>query len=105
MNPTAQAALDRARRPTPTPVFSTETAPKPDKPLPMPVAVGPINHFMRLQAREDAVDMVASLKAKIADTNGVAQVIEVLKRAATDRPGSVVRGFLDIIELLQEHQQ
>lgn len=105
MNPTAQAALDRARHPTPAPVFSTTTAPKPDKPLPMPVPIGVINHYMRLQAREDAIDMVASLKAKLADTNGVAQVIEVLKRAATGRPGSVVQGYLDVIQLLQAHGQ
>lgn len=104
MTPLAQAALDRARRPTPAPVFSTETA-KPDRPLPMPVATGPINHFMRLQAREDAVDLVRSLKATLDSTNGLAQVINALKRAATGRPGSTVRGFLDIIELLQEHQQ
>jgi len=48
---------------------------------------------------------VASLKAKLNDTNGVAQVIEVLKRAATGRPGSVVQGYLDVIQLLQEHGQ
>lgn len=102
MTPTAQAALNRARRPTPAPVFSTETAPKPDKPLPMPVATGPINHFMRLQAREDATDLVRSLKATLDSTNGLAQVINALKRAATGRPGSVVRGFLDIIELLEK---
>ena len=105
MNPTAQAALDRARHPPPAPVFSTMTAPKPDKPLPMPVPTGVINQYMRQQAREDARDMVASLKAKLNDTNGVAQVIEVLKRAATGRPGSVVQGYLDVIQLLQEHGQ
>ena len=105
MNPTAQAALDRARRPTPAPVFSTETARKPDKPLPMPVPTGVINHFMRLQARAEARDMVMAHKAKLASENGVLQVIEVLKRAATGRPGSIVRGFLDIIEWLQEHAQ
>ncbi|UXZ44530.1 hypothetical protein [Pseudomonas soli] len=103
MNPIAQAALKQARHPTPAPVFSTMTAPKPDKPLPMPVPTGVINQFMRLRAREDAIDMVAALKAKLASENGVQQVIEVLKRAATGRPGSVVLGFLDVIHLLQEH--
>lgn len=105
MNHIAQAALSKARHPTPAPVFSTMTAPKPDKPLPMPVPTGAINQFMRMKAREDAIDMVASLKAKLADTNGVAQVIEVLKRAATGRPGSVVQGYLDVIQLLQAHGQ
>ena len=105
MNPTAQAALDRARHPAPAPVFSTMTAPKPDKPLPMPVPTGVINQFMRMRAREDARDMVRAHRAKLADTNGVAQVIEVLKRAATGRPGSVVQGFLDVIQVLQEHGQ
>ncbi|WP_110995416.1 hypothetical protein [Pseudomonas sichuanensis] len=104
MTPTAQAALDRARRPTPAPVFSTSTA-KPDRPLPMPVPTGLINEFMRHQAREDARDMVLSLKAKLASENGVQQVIEVLKRAGLGRPGSVVQGFLDVIQLLQEHGQ
>lgn len=104
MNPTAQAALDRARRPTPAPAYSTETALRP-KPVPVLVVHGPINEYMRQQAREDARDMVASLKAKLNDTNGVAQVIEVLKRAATGRPGSVVQGYLDVIQLLQEHGQ
>lgn len=105
MNPTAQATLNRARHTTPAPVFSTASAPKPDKPLPMPVPTGVINNFMRMQAREEARDMVLSLRAKLASENGVAQVIEVLKRAATGRPGSVVQGFLDIIEWLQEHGQ
>ncbi|MCO7567796.1 hypothetical protein NJI34_00115 [Pseudomonas sp. S 311-6] len=102
MNPTAQAALDRARRPAPAPTFSTMAAPKPDKPLPMPVATGPINHFMRLQAREDATDLVRSLRATLDSTNGLAQVINALKRAATGRPGSTVQGYLDIIELLEK---
>lgn len=105
MNPTAQAALDRARHTTPAPVFSTMTAPKPDKPLPMPVPTGVINEYMRQQAREDARDMVRAHRAKLNDTNGVAQVIEVLKRAATGRPGSVIQGFLDVIQVLQEHGQ
>ncbi|MBI6912454.1 hypothetical protein N7613_01000 [Pseudomonas juntendi] len=105
MNPTAQAALDRARHPTPAPVFSIATAPKPDKPLPMPVPTGVINQFMRMRAREDARDMVRAHRAKLNDTNGVAQVIEVLKRAATGRPGSVVQGFLDVIEWLRENGQ
>ena len=53
MNSIAQEALAKARQPThvPTPVFSTETAIKPDKPVKLPAITGPINHFMRLQAR------------------------------------------------------
>lgn len=104
MNPIAQAALERARQPAPAPVFSTTTAPKTDKPLPMPVPTGLINEYMRQQAREDARDMVRAHRAKLADTNGVAQVIEVLKRAATGRPGSHIAGYLDVIQLLEQGQ-
>ncbi|WP_338799517.1 hypothetical protein V9K81_08635 [Pseudomonas monteilii] len=110
MSPTAQAALDRARRPTPAPApapapaYSTETAYRP-KPIPVLVVRGPINEYMRQQAREDARDMVRAHRAKLNDTNGVAQVIEVLKRAAAGRPGSVVQGFIDVIQVLQEHGQ
>ncbi|MCE0852980.1 hypothetical protein LU689_24010 [Pseudomonas asiatica] len=53
MNPIAQAALDRARRPTPAPApsYSTETAYRP-KPIPVLVVHGPINEYMRQQARK-----------------------------------------------------
>lgn len=68
----------------------------------MPVATGPINHFMRLQARAEAIDLACSLKVTYDNGKGLAQVINALKRAATGRPGSTVRGFLDIIEQLEK---
>ncbi|MNJ24050.1 hypothetical protein D3C77_184540 [compost metagenome] len=105
MNPIAQTALDRARRPTPAPVFSTLTAPTPDKQLPMPVPTGPINEYMRQQARADAIETVHALRATLASPNGVTQVINQLKRSATGRPGSHVAGILDVINFLLEHGQ
>lgn len=106
MNPTAQAALDRARRPTPAPVpaYSTETAYRP-KPIPVLVVHGPINEYMRLQAREEARDLVLSMRATLAWPNGLAQVITRLKLAAVGRPDSHVAGYLDIIEWLEAHAE
>lgn len=104
MNPTAQAALDRARQPTPAPVFSTDTA-RPNKPITLPAITGPINHFMRLQAREEARDLVLSMRATLAWPNGLAQVITRLKLAAVGRPDSHVAGYLDIIEWLEAHDK
>ena len=101
MNPTAQAALDRARRPTPAPVFSTEQMAQPDRALPMPVAAGPINQFMRSQARQEARELIVSLRATLAGKNGLLLVTNALKRAAAGRPGSHVQGFIDVIEWLE----
>lgn len=103
MNPIAKAALLRARQPThvPMPVFSTETAIKPDKPIKLPVITGPINYFMRLQARAEAIATVISLRNTLAATNGVALVVEQLKRTASGRPDSHVAGYFDIIEWLE----
>ncbi len=74
MNPIAQAALDRARRPTPAPApapaYSTETAIRP-KPIPVLVVHGPINEYMRQQARKEATDTVLALHRTLAATNGV----------------------------------
>ncbi|WP_442108256.1 hypothetical protein [Pseudomonas sp. NUPR-001] len=100
MNPIAQAALDQARRPNPAPVFSTETAIRP-KPIPVLVVNGPINHFMRLQARAEATATVLAMHRTLSATNGVALVVEHLKRTAADKPGSHVAGYLDVIELLE----
>lgn len=100
MNPTAQAALDRARQPAPAPVFSTETVIR-RKPIPVLVVEGPINHFMRLQARAEATATVLAMKRTLSATNGVALVVEHLKRTAADKPGSHVAGYLDVIELLE----
>lgn len=104
MNPIAQAALSKARQPAPAPVFSTESAICP-KPIPVLVAHGPINHFMRLQAREEARDLVLSMRATLAWPNGLAQVITRLKLAAVGRPDSHVAGYLDIIEWLEAHDK
>lgn len=103
MNPIAQAALSKARQPTPAPVFTTDPVTR-RKPVPVLVVVGPINHFMRMQARAEAIDMVRSLRATLASTNGVALVIEALKRTAHGRPGSHVAGYLDIIQLMEQGQ-
>ncbi|MNJ25798.1 hypothetical protein D3C77_202540 [compost metagenome] len=100
MNPIAQEALDRARQPALTPVFSTETAYRP-KPTPVLVVHGPINHFMRLQARAEATATVLAMRRTLAATNGVALVVEHLKRTAADKPGSHIAGYLDIIQLLE----
>ncbi|MNJ46706.1 hypothetical protein D3C77_418440 [compost metagenome] len=104
MNPTAQAALDRARHSTPAPVFSSLTAAAPDKQQPMPVPTGPINHFMRLQARAEAAATVLAMHRTLASTNGVVLVVEHLKRTAADKPGSHVAGYLDVIQLLEQGQ-
>lgn len=101
MNPLAQAALKRARHRTPAPIFSTETAIKPDKPVKLPAITSPINHFMRLQARAEAIATVISLRNTLAATNGVALVVEQLKRTASGRPDSHVAGYLDIIKWLE----
>lgn len=96
MTPIAKAALLRARQSAP--VFSTETTIKPDK---LPVITGPINHFMRLQARAEAAATVIAMHRTLAATNGVALVVEHLKRTASGRPDSHVAGYLDIIEWLE----
>lgn len=107
MNPTAQAALERARRPTPAPApvpaYSTETAYRP-KPIPVLVVRGPINNFMRKQARDEAIATVMTMHRTLAATNGVALVVEHLKRTAADKPGSHIAGYLDVIQLLEQGQ-
>lgn len=100
MNSTAQAALNQARQPTPAPVFSTETA-LPNKQITLPAITGPINHYMRLQARAEAAATVIAMHRTLAATNGVVLVVEHLKRTASGRPDSHVAGYLDIIEWLE----
>ena len=56
---------------------------------------GPINHFMFLEGRAWAVDMVKALRASSAD-----QVIERLTGAAVSRPGSYASGIKSVIEAL-----
>lgn len=82
----------------------TSKAPKVSKPPPGAkprslelVITGPINHFMFLEGRSSAVEMVASLRAASADV-----VIERLNSAASGRPGSYAAGIHSVIKELQE---
>lgn len=61
------------------------------------VVTGPINHFMFLEGRNWAIDMVASLRAAPAPV-----VIERLAGAAIGRPASYAAGVQSIIKELQE---
>lgn len=61
------------------------------------VVTGPINHFMFLEGRNWAIDMVASLRAAPAPV-----VIERLTGAAVGRPGSYATGIQSVIKELQE---
>ncbi|EPM0510250.1 TPA: hypothetical protein QDZ12_004222 [Pseudomonas putida] len=105
MNPIAQQALNRARQPAPAPApaYSTESAIRP-KPIPVLVVRGPINNFMRKQARDEAIATVMTMHRTLAATNGVALVVEHLKRTAADKPGSHIAGYLDVIQLLEQGQ-
>lgn len=105
MNSIAQQALNRARQPVPAPApaYSTETAIRP-KPIPVLVVRGPVNQFMRLQARAEATATVMAMHRTLAATNGVALVVEHLKRTAADKPGSHIAGYLDVIQLLEQGQ-
>lgn len=60
------------------------------------VVTGPINHFMFLEGRSWAIDMVASLRAAPAPV-----VIERLTGAAVGRPGSYAAGIRSAIKELQ----
>lgn len=77
------------------PVATPAPAAKP-KSMDMMVT-GPINHFMFLEGRNWAIDMVASLRAASAPV-----VIERLTGAAINRPGSYAAGIQSIIKELQE---
>ena len=100
MNPIAEAALHRARQPSAAP---EPKASPPKKPITLPLITGPINQYMRMQAREDAVDTVLALRALLASATGRAQIINQLMRAAVGRPCSHIAGIRDVIQLLQEH--
>ncbi|MBF8733067.1 hypothetical protein IRZ59_21800 [Pseudomonas guariconensis] len=100
MNPIAEAALLRARQPSAVPA---PLASAPDNPITLPPITGPINQYMRMQAREDAADTVLALRANLASATGRAQIINQLIRAAVGRPCSHIAGIRDVIQLLQEH--
>ncbi len=59
------------------------------------VVDGPVNHFMFLEGRAWAVDMVKSLRA-----TPVSIVIERLAGAAVNRPGSYAAGIQSVIKAL-----
>lgn len=61
------------------------------------VITGPINHFMFLEGRNWAIDMVASLRESPAPV-----VIERLTGAAVGRPASYAAGIQSIVKELQE---
>ncbi|WP_225850660.1 hypothetical protein [Pseudomonas monteilii] len=106
MGSLAEMALEHARRrisgkPAKAP---TSKAPKIHTPAPSAkpkslevVVAGPINHFMFLEGRNWAIDIVASLRA-----SPVAVVIERLAGAAVDRPGSYAAGIQSVIKALKE---
>lgn len=109
MGSLAEMALEHARQrisgkpaKTPTPKAPKISAPAPAaKPRSLEVVVtGPINHFMFLEGRNWAVDLVASLRA-----SPVAVVIERLAGAALDRPGSYAAGIQSVIKELKEALQ
>lgn len=60
------------------------------------VVNGPINHFMFLEGRNWAIDLVGSLRG-----SPVEVVIERLTGAAVGRPGSYVAGIKSVIVELQ----
>ncbi|MCO7519406.1 MULTISPECIES: hypothetical protein [unclassified Pseudomonas] len=105
MGSLAEMALEHARRrisgkpaKAPTSKASKISTPAPAaKPRSLEVVVtGPINHFMFLEGRSWAVDMVASLRAAPADV-----VIERLTGATFDRPGSYAAGIQSVINELK----
>ena len=57
---------------------------------------GPINRFMYLEAKNWAIDLVASLRGSPVDV-----VVEQLAGAIEGRPGSDVAGIQSVIEELQ----
>jgi len=104
MNSLAEMALQHARkrlagsgkpRRTAHAVVVPSAAPKP-KSMDL-VITGPINHFMFLEGRNWAIDMVASLRESPAPV-----VIERLTGAAVGRPASYAAGIQSIVKELQE---
>lgn len=87
------AGVDRPRKPVRPAAVATPAA----KPKSMDLVVsGPINHFMFLEGRNWAIDMVASLRAAPAPV-----VIERLAGAAVGRPGSYAAGIQSVIKELR----
>lgn len=104
MSSLAEQALEHARqrlagqankRPTSAVAKISIPAPAPAVRSLEVVVDGPINHFMFLEGRAWAIDMVKSLRASPA-----AQVIERLHGAAVNRPGSYAAGIKSVIDAL-----
>ncbi|MFG0467382.1 hypothetical protein ACF8LF_22595 [Pseudomonas putida] len=105
MGSLAEMALEHARRrisgkpaKAPTSKAPKISTPSPDaKPRSLEVVItGPINRFMYLEARNWAIDLVASLRGSPVDV-----VIERLAGATEGRPGSYVAGIQSVIRELQ----
>jgi hypothetical protein len=105
MGSLAEMALEHARRrisgkpaKAPTSKVPKISTPSPDaKPRSLEVVItGPINRFMYLEARNWAIDLVASLRGSPVDV-----VIERLAGATEGRPGSYVAGIQSVIRELQ----
>ena len=105
MGSLAEMALEHARRrisgkpaKAPTSKAPKISTPSPDaKPRSLEVVItDPINRFMYLEARNWAIDLVASLRGSPVDV-----VIERLAGATEGRPGSYVAGIQSVIRELQ----
>lgn len=104
MNKIAQEALQRARlrmagRPKTrhTPPGTKISAPVSEARSTGVVITGPINHFMFLEGRAWATDLVVSLRASPPSV-----VIERLAGAAQGRPGSYVAGIQSVIDAIKD---
>ncbi len=104
MGSLAEMALQHARQRlagggAPRKVAKATAAPAPAaKPKSMDLVItGPINHFMFLEGRNWAIDMVTSLRESPAPV-----VIERLTGAAVGRPASYTAGIQSIVKELQE---
>lgn len=102
MSSLAEQALEHARQrlagrvnKRPAPVVTKVSAPAPSVRSLEVVVDGPINHFMFLEGRAWAIDMLKSLRASPA-----AQVVERLRGAAVNRPGSYAAGIKSVIDAL-----
>ncbi|WP_199885146.1 hypothetical protein [Pseudomonas bohemica] len=108
MSSLAEQALEHARQrlagqatKRPTSRVAKINIPTPAPPRSLEVVVdGPINHFMFLEGRAWAIDMVKSLRA-----SPLKVVIERLAGAAQNRPGSYAAGIDSVIKELGGEQQ
>ena len=104
MNKIAKEALQRARLRMAGQPKNRPTSPGTKISVPFSEArstgvliTGPINHFMFLEGRAWAVDLVSSLRASPPSV-----VIERLTGAAQDRPSSYVAGIQSVIDAIKD---